>query len=335
VTLAWAILGTGRFASARVAPALNRAHGCKAVAVVSRDRSRAEAFATEFGIPAAYASLDEALTDPRVQAVWVATPHSLHHDSVLAAARAGRHVLCEKPLAGDPSVAREMVRACDQAGVVLGTGFHLRHHPLHVEMRRLLQSGKPGAVLSADAEWSLSRRAETEAADWRWDLSIAGGGIFTATGVHALDLLRFVLADEVVSVAATMEPLPASGNVERRLVATLSFKRGAIATLQCHRSVFATTNDLLIDCEHAGLRARHTLDEQARGVLETEGVSAHLAGVPVGTDLYALQAEAFVEAVARGRQPSASGEDGLVATELTAAIYAAAVSGRTVTVAPS
>jgi 1,5-anhydro-D-fructose reductase (1,5-anhydro-D-mannitol-forming) len=328
--LGWAILGAGRFAASRIAPALNRAHGCKAIAVISRERARAEAFAGEFGIPRAYDDLGAALADPQIEAVWVATPHALHRDAVLALAKAGRHVLCEKPLATDPAAAAEMVRACRQAGVALGTGFHLHHHPLHQELRRLIAGGRAGNVISADAEWSLGPRAEAESAEWRWDRDVSGGGVFTATGVHALDLLRFVLDDEVAAVSATLDPPPTSAEVERRLIATLWFRRGVIATVRSHRGVYAPANDLLLECQHASLRARHTLDEQARGVLELDGVGGHMAGVPVGTDLYALQAEAFSQAVGGGREPSASGLDGQRCAEVTQAIYQSAATGRAV-----
>src|SRR6476661_6697034 len=125
MALGWALLGTGRFAAARAAPALAKAHDCKAFAVISRDRQRGEAFAFEHGIPSAYDDLEAALADPRVDAVWVASPHDLHREHVLACARARKHVLCEKPLATTVEDAREMVRACQQAGVRLGTGYHL------------------------------------------------------------------------------------------------------------------------------------------------------------------------------------------------------------------
>src|SRR4051812_38308893 len=95
----WVIVGTGGFAGRRIAPALNRALGCRLVAVVSRERKRAESFAAEHGIPRAYDDLEAAVRDPDVGYVWVATPHALHVEPVLAAARAGKHVLCEKPLA--------------------------------------------------------------------------------------------------------------------------------------------------------------------------------------------------------------------------------------------
>jgi 1,5-anhydro-D-fructose reductase (1,5-anhydro-D-mannitol-forming) len=328
--LGWAILGTGRFASARIAPALNKARGCRAVAVISRDRLRAEAFAAEYGIPRAYDGLSAALADPAIEAVWVATPHALHREAVLACARAGRHILCEKPLATSVADAAEMVRACRQAGVKLGTGYHLRHHPLHIEARRLLAAGRAGAVIAADAEWSLPPRSDQESADWRWDPAVSGGGILTGTGIHALDLLRFVLDDEIVSVSSIMDPLPSQETVERRAACILRFRRGVIGVIRCYRDVRSPSNDLVVECRSGAVRVRNSLDEQARGSIELTGVGDALAGLPAGSDLYALEAEAFARSIAEGNEPNASGTDGLRVVEATVALYESATSGRMV-----
>ena len=165
--LGFAILGPGRFAAGRIAPALNRAGNCRLVAVVSRDRARAAAFAEEYGAARAYDDLWAALSDPDVQAVWVASPHALHREHVEAVASARRHVLCEKPLATTVADAEAMVRACRRTGVLLGTGYHLRHHPLHREARRLVVEGELGEVTMAQAEWSLPPTPPDASAEWR------------------------------------------------------------------------------------------------------------------------------------------------------------------------
>jgi 1,5-anhydro-D-fructose reductase (1,5-anhydro-D-mannitol-forming) len=330
MALGWALLGTGRFAGARAAPALAKAHDCRAIAVISRDRQRGEAFAFDHGIPAAYDNLEAAFADPRIEAVWVASPHALHHEHVLACARARRHVLCEKPLATNLDDAREMMRACQQAGVRLGSGYHLRHHPLHAEARRLVLEGGLGAILGANAEWSLTPRPDEASAAWRWDPVTSGGGIVTGTGVHAIDLLRFVLNDEVDSVSAVADRVPASGEVDRAVVCQLKFAHGTLASMRCYRGVHAPPNDLLLEGQKALLRVHHSLEEQARGTLEVEGAAARLTGVPAGTDLYALQLESFVAAVRDGREPNASGLDGYRATQITTALYESAASGRAI-----
>src|SRR5579883_2944088 len=205
VTAGWAIVGPGLFAGNRIAPALNKAVNGRLVAIVSRDRQRAEQFAEEHGAPRAYDDLDAALRDREIDCVWVATPHSLHLEPVLACAAARKHVLCEKPLATDRAGAREMIRACARANVRLGTGFHLRHHPLHKEARRLVEAGEFGdLVLDAAAEWSVAppKPGEGYSSPWRRDPGLAFAGITTGTGVHAIDLLRYVLDDEIVAISA-------------------------------------------------------------------------------------------------------------------------------------
>ncbi|MGI8550496.1 MAG: Gfo/Idh/MocA family protein [Dehalococcoidia bacterium] len=337
MALNWAIRGTGRFAERRIVPALQKAHGCRLIAVISRDRGRAEAFASEQGIQRAYDGLQSALQDPAIEAVWVATPHALHREAVLALARAGRHVLCEKPLATTVANARAMVDACHHAGVALGTGFHLRHHPLHIEARRLVRDGDAGQIIAAEAEWSLRPGPPTASAAWRQDREVAGGGIVTGTGVHAIDLLRYVLDDEIETVSAIIDRVPNSGSevdsLENAAVCLLQFRRGTMATVRCLRGVHEPTNDLRIAGREATLRVRQSLDEQTRGALEARGCDSRLSGVPAGADLFALEAEAFAQAVAGGRDPNASGLDGLRAVEATVAIYQSAATGRAVRLA--
>jgi 1,5-anhydro-D-fructose reductase (1,5-anhydro-D-mannitol-forming) len=330
MSLGWAVLGTGRFAESRIAPALQRARGCRAVAVISRDRARAARFASEQGFPRAYDSLDEALRDPAIDAIWVATPHALHREAVIASARAGRHVLCEKPLATSVADARAMVVACQQAGVSLGTGFHLRHHPLHIEARAMLHRGDAGRIVSAQAEWSLKPRPASASAEWRRDPKLSGGGIVTGTGIHALDLLRFVLDDEIESVSAFIDRAPGDDSVETAAVASLRFAKGTLGVVRCLRGVFAPANDLVLEGSEAAIRVRHSLDEPARGVMEVEGAAESLVGVPAGADLYALQVEAFATALREHREPDASGLDGLRVVEATLALYESAATGRAV-----
>lgn len=328
VALGFAIVGPGRFAAGRIVPALARAQGCAAMAVVSRDRARAAAFAEEHSIPAAYDSLAAALADRRVDAVWVATPHNAHRPVVEQAAAARKHVLCEKPLASTVADAHAIVAACQRAGVALGTGFHLRYHPLHREARRLVTSGALGGVLSIEGEWSLETPI-TAGAPWRSDPEASGGGIVTGTGIHVIDLLRFVLADEVVSVTAMTDGATSPvAPVELRATALLRFSRGTLGIVRCVRPAHAPPNDLLIEGTAGLLRGQGTIDESCHGRLVASGVETELFGVPAGTNMYALQAEAFSRAAMMGDPPDPSGWDGLAVARITAALYQSAASGR-------
>lgn len=332
MVLGFAIVGAGQFAAARIVPALVRAADCTPVAVVSRDRMRGERFAEEYGLPTAYDDLGAALADPHIDAVWVATPHALHREVVERAAAARKHVLCEKPLATTVEDARAIVATCRRAGVSLGTGFHLRHHPLHREAHRLVASGEMGTVLHAEGEWSLESPGGT-AAPWRTDATLAGGGIVTGTGVHVIDLLRFVLGDEVAAVSAVTDtdrsPI---APLETRAVALLRFAHGATATVRCLRPVRAPINGLIVQGTTASLATTNTIDEAARGRLAVVGAESDLVGIPAGTDMYTRQAHAFARAAINGDEPSASGRDGLAVAEITAALYESARRGREVRV---
>lgn len=335
MTAGWAIVGPGTFAASRIAPALNRAVNCRLVAVVSRDRARGEAFAEEHGAARAYDDLDAALRDPDVQCVWVATPHSLHLEPVLAAAQARRHVLCEKPLATNRADAREMLRACARVGVQLGTGFQLRYHPLHREAKRLVAAGDLGEIVEAQAEWSTPPPKPGGGygytSPWRTEQSLAFAGITTGTGVHAIDLLRFVLDDEIAAITAfTDEASSPIAPLESRAVALLRFARGTLATVRCMRNIAHLHNDLDLTGANGWLATRGTLGETARGTVESAGVDPEVAGLPVGFDMYAAQAEAFVRAAEAGDAPDASGEDGLRGVEALAALLESSRTGRTV-----
>ncbi len=128
-TLGWGVVGIGNIVNGTIAPAMVADPGCQLVAGTSRDRGRAEAFATRFGAARAYTAFEDMLADPEVEAVFIATPNALHADQVVAAADAGKHVLCDKPLAITADDASRAVEACAAAGVALGINFHNRFMP--------------------------------------------------------------------------------------------------------------------------------------------------------------------------------------------------------------
>ena len=235
-----------------------------------------------------------------------------------------------------------MIRACRRAGVQLGTGFHLRHHPLHQEARRLVLAGELGAVRAAEAEWSTAPRRPAEAtlaramgegysSPWRSEPALAFAGITTGTGIHALDLLRYVLDDELTAITAftdaTTSPI---APLETAAVALLRFRHGTLATLRCVRGIPRPQNDLALLGATARLAVRHSLDEVTRGMVEAEGIDTDVFGVPSGADMYTLEAEAFMRAVQASEEPNASGEDGLRVVEALDALLESARTGRTV-----
>src|SRR2546427_7811513 len=158
MTLGWAIITTGLHADVKIAPALHATPDAELVAVYSRDQGRAEAFAQKHGAKAAYSDLEALLRDSRVEAVFIASPNALHATQTLAAARAGKHVLVEKPMATTLDDAVAMVRACRDARVKLGVGYHLRQHPRQRAAQRLIAQGVLGTIALAQAQWGFGVR---------------------------------------------------------------------------------------------------------------------------------------------------------------------------------
>jgi predicted dehydrogenase len=199
-------------------------------------------------------------------------------------------------------------------------------------MRRLVRAGAVGEVTSAQAEWSLETPPSSGAA-WRRVPESSGGGLVTGTGIHAIDLLRYVLDDEVTAISAmTNSDSSPIAPLETRASALVRFSRGMVAVMRCVRPVHAPTNDLSIAGTSASLVGRGTVDEASHGRLEAVGADPELTGVPAGTNMYARQAEAFARAAYAGDAPSASGWDGLAVVAITTALYESARTGREVAV---
>ena len=162
-TIGWGLIGTGRIAEDRMLPGINAFKQNKLIGVVSRDAARAQDFAKRFGAQHAYTNFDDLLRNPEVDAVAIHTPNSLHCEEVLAAARAGKHVFCDKPMATTVADAERMLAACDKAGVQLGMNFHNRSMPCFIETKRIVDSGEIGEVTVVELEASPGYREHRRA----------------------------------------------------------------------------------------------------------------------------------------------------------------------------
>ena len=240
----WGLIGTGRIADDRILPGINAHAGNRLVGVVSRDRGRAEAFARRFGAAHAYTSYDELLRNPEVTVVAIHTPNSQHADQAVAAARAGKHVFCDKPIATNTADAERMVRECEKAGVRFGVNFHNRFMPCFVETRRLIASGEIGEIQIVQVEASPGARSGGRLATWRVDPAVAGLGTTFSIGVHVYDILRYLLASEISMVSAFFDT-PA-GVMEETNLSLLRFANGVLAQMSVHEKTPFPHNDFVI-----------------------------------------------------------------------------------------
>ncbi len=226
--LRWGILSTANIGMKKVTPAIQRAHNSEVVAISSRTRDRARASADELAIPNAYGSYEELLADDDVDALYIPLPNDLHAEWTIRAAAAGKHVLCEKPLALTATQAEEMAHACDIAGVKLAEAFMYRHHPTWVEAGRLIDDGTIGELQAVQSWFSyfnddpdnIRNRIEN------------GGGAVMDIGCYSINLSRMLFGVEPSRIKATVKRDPKM-KIDVLTSALLEFPGGGQATLTC------------------------------------------------------------------------------------------------------
>jgi predicted dehydrogenase len=225
--LRWGVLSTANIAVRKVIPGIRRADRCEVVAIASRSQERASRVATDLGIATAHGSYEALLSDPEVDAVYIPLPNHLHATWTLEAARAGKHVLCEKPLAMDADEAMRMVQTCASHGVRLMEAFMYRLHPSWEAVRRLVASGRIGELRSVQSWFSYFNDDPTNIRN----IAEAGGGALYDIGCYSINLSRMLFDGEPVRLEASMTRDPETG-VDVLTSAILEFERG-VATFTC------------------------------------------------------------------------------------------------------
>ncbi|WP_052436766.1 Gfo/Idh/MocA family protein [Georgenia sp. SUBG003] len=189
----WGVLGAARIARKAVIPAIRRAGAGEVLAVASAS-GKAEAFAAELEIPRAYGGYDELLADPDVDAVYIALPNAAHAEWIVAAARAGKHVLCEKPVVLSTAELDDVEDACATAGVQLAEAFMYRHHPQLQRLRELLDAGTIGELVTVESSFHFTL-PRTDPLDIRLRPDL-GGGSLRDIGCYPVDLLGWLTGAE-------------------------------------------------------------------------------------------------------------------------------------------
>ena len=342
--VAWGVIGSGGIALRRTIPeGIVPAANARLVAVYDVNQEINRQAAERFGARAA-ANLDELLAAD-VEAVYVATPVHAHREQVPACARAGKHVLCEKPLGLNVAEAEEMVAACRQAGVLLGTALMMRFHSRHRAALELIRRGRLGQPVYARAQLSCWYPPIEGA--WRQDPALGGGGALMDMGGHCLDLLEMFFGPMRRLVCLTARAVHGYA-VEDGATVLVEFANGAVGTVDTFFSIpdEASENVLELYGSLGAILARGTIGQGSGGFMvarlrgEQAGYDAQQARAAAGgieiapepVNLYRAEIEEFSRAVREGRPPAVSGEDGLRNQRLLAACYESARTGKMVEV---
>jgi predicted dehydrogenase len=227
-TLRWGILSTANIGTEKVIPGIQRAKRCEVVAIGSRDGARADQAAARLGIPRVHATYEGLLGDDGVDAVYIPLPNHLHAEWTIAAARAGKHVLCEKPLAMTAPEAETMITACAEAGVVLMEAFMYRQHPSWVAVRELIAAGRIGELRAVQSWFSFFN---DDPANIR-NIREYGGGALYDIGCYCINLSRMLMGGEPTRIDGSITRDPASG-VDILSSGVLEFAGGRVATFTC------------------------------------------------------------------------------------------------------
>ncbi len=304
----WGILSTANIGVKRFIPGAQKSGNGVVLAIASRDRARAEKVAAQLQIPRAYGTYQELLADPDVDAIYNPLPNSLHAEWTLAAAAAGKPVLCEKPLALDAGQARSMIEGCRERGVLLMEAFMYRFHPQHQLVQRLIEAGAVGEVRFVRSNFMFMLEPFPKS-NVRLSAPL-GGGALMDVGCYCVNAARMVFGREPLAGSALWD-VRAEFGVEISLAGVLEFSEGGLATFDCGfrapgQGAYTVVGSLgQIEVPNAFVPAPTPVKVRVTG---PSGLEEHEVG---GVDQYQLEAEEFADALITGRPLRIPAEDAL------------------------
>lgn len=328
----WGIISTAKIGTVKVIPAMQRGTLCRIEAIASRDLGRAQAAATQLGIGKAYGSYEELLADPDIEAVYNPLPNHLHVPVSAQAAEAGKHVLCEKPLALTAAEAATLIEVRDRSGVLMQEAFMVRHHPQWLRVRELVREGRIGDLRAIQGFFSYNN---TNPENIRNQADIGGGGIYDI-GCYPIVGSRYVFGNEPLRVVSLIERDPVM-KIDRLASALLEFPNG-YAQFTCSTQLvpyqriqfFGTAGRLEIE-----IPFNAPPDKSCRIFIDDGSglgdVSARTESFDV-VDQYTLQGDAFSEAIRTGKPLEFSLEDAVKNMRVIDAVFRSAASGGWVSV---
>jgi predicted dehydrogenase len=330
--LGYAIVGLGYYATQIIMPQFKNCRRSRITGLVSGDSAKAKRLAAEYGVPERsiydYKSYDRIADNPDIDAVYVILPNSMHAEYTVRAARAGKHVLCEKPMSNTVAEAQEMIAACRRAGKKLMIGYRCHFEPYNLHAIRLIREGAIGKLRWIDTQHGFVQRDATK---WRLKRALAGGGSLADMGVYSLQAARYLTGEEPVSVVArssTDRTDPRFREVEDLIEWTLTFPGGALASCQSsysssHNRYRATGSEGFIDLEPAT-----SYEGQKMRLRRKDAESMPVPPAGPGKTMFAAQLDHLADCVFDNREPIVAGEEGLRDMRIVEAIYRSADTGR-------
>lgn len=335
--IGFGLVGCGMIGKVQ-AEAIKSIPGAELLAVFSRDRQRTAEFASRFEI-SGYTEYDEFLAHPGLSIVTICTPNGTHAQLGIEAAKAGKHLLVEKPIEIDLERADALIAACERAGVKLGVIFQSRFLAEAQQIKRAIDEGRLGRLLIGDAYVKWYRAPEYYApGSWHGTTSLDGGGALINQAIHTVDLLRWMMGpvETVFAMKAALRYPHLEG--EDTLVASLRFKNGALGVIEAATSakpgfrrrleISGERGTVMLDGDAIGCWALEGEEDEARDSPQLTDGSANPAAI--SNEGHRRQLQDMISAVQDDRAPMIDGREGRKALELVRAIYQSAESGEAV-----
>jgi predicted dehydrogenase len=316
--LKWGLIGAGDIAAKRIAPALRDLPNCDFVAVSRLRFELAESFAREFGARKWFADWRGLLKDEEIEAVYIATPVFLHKKQTIAAAEAGTHVLCEKPMALNAKDCDEMIAACRANNVKLGIAYYRRFYPVLERIRQIIASGEIGKpVLAQMNAFEYVNLAPEHPRHWFLEKEKSGGGPMMDFGCHRLEVLTNLFGN-VKEIKSLVDNVAFEREVEDSAIAILQFESGTCASVTVTHAAFERQDTLDIFGMHGTISVPVLNKEEIRIKTENgERTESH----PSHQNVHQPLIEDFTKAVLENREPQVTGRTGKLIALLEDEIY--------------
>ena len=339
LSLGFGFIGAGMIADFHVR-AINAARGAHVVGVASRTLEGASTFARQHSIGFAAASVEELVAHPDVDAVCITTPSGLHREPALAAIRAGKHLMIEKPIDATVEGTDEILRAADKAGVYVGSIFQARFGDAAKAMKAAIDAGRFGrlALCSAYVKWHRTKEYYT---GWKGKLALDGGGALMNQAIHAVDLLQWFAGTPAEVFGWTTRRVHVGIESEDTACATLKFANGALGTIEASTAVWPGWSRRLEICGEFGsalledddiarweFKDKQPEDEAIQRTRESAALgSGASAPNAIGFEGHRRQIQDFIDAIRENRPPVLDGREARKAVALIRAIYDSAANG--------
>lgn len=317
--LKWGVIGAGDIVRKRVAPALFDLPMCELTAISRERADLAEAFARGFGAKRWYADWRELLGDDEIDAVYIATPVFLHAEQTIVAAEAGKHILCEKPMAMNAAECDRMIAECAASNVRLGVAYYRRFYPVLERVRQILMSGEIGSPVFAQMNaFEYVDMPDNSERHWFLEKAKSGGGPMMDFGCHRLEVLTdlFGKVTETESVTANVV---FDREVEDTAAVLLRFETGPCASVVVTHAAQEPQDTLDIFCQRGSI---HIPLLNKGDIRITTAASERKESHPPHANIHQPLIEDFTAAVLEGREPRVGGETGRLVASMEDKIYA-------------